>query len=502
MLSLIAGVALAPIVQFGLRVEDPQGAATSALVLVRAEAGASQLPPSAVTANVGPDTWFVCDGRTRLDLPEGTYSVRVERGLEFKPVLDSVTLQANGSRVYRLQRWIDLAARGYRSGEDHLHLTADALPPLMRAAGLDFGTSLYWWNGPYFPQPAVSGEAAGVTLFDSEVENAWGALYSIGLRAPLPVAWEPGRSNLPSAQAAHRLGALNCYQGGWSREAVVDALLGAVDVINLEDNLFQRHRFMPRPGNGNLLGVAGFPAYPATDEGMRRLSLDSYYRLLNCGLRLAAGAGTAAGVKANAPGYNRAYVKAGPQASVRDFLRAWGQGRNFVTNGPMLFLSADGSREPGDTIAFASGGGAIHVRVEADSEQLLRSIAIIVNGRVVATGSGPTLDATVPIAEGSWIAATAEAEDRLLPDAALARYAQASRLGGEQPSRLRFAHTSPIYVTVGGAGARVARSVAEVRRLLAAFAVFARRTAAPPYQAEIIAAIAEARRRLDPPLSP
>lgn len=496
---LLAGpttMGAAEIVQFTVRTVDEDTKPVSARVLVRDDSGRSWLPPVATTVNIGPDTWFVCDGAARLDVPQGRYRVTVERGPEHVPATDGVTLKANSSREFRLHRWINLRALGYRSGENHLHLPPGALESMMRAEDLDFGSSLQWWNGAKLPVPDSASRATNLTLFDAEVENAWGAVYLVGLSKPMALPWNPARANLAYIEAARADGALICYQGGWSREALVDALLGRVDVVNVGDNLFHRHKFMPRARYANLLAVPGLPDYPATAEGMLALTTEAYYRLLNCGLRLAAGTGSATGVKSSPAGYNRSYVRVDGNATVREFLEAWRQGRNFVTNGPMLFLTADGRHEPGDTIKFPSTGGAVQVRVQARSDQPLRSLAIVVNGRTIATTARGELEARIPVTEGAWIAAVATAEDRSISAAELARYAQQSPLGGEAPTRLRFAHTSPIYVTVGGEGARVDAAIDEARRMLDAFEVFARKTAAPEFQPEILQAVAAARKRL------
>jgi hypothetical protein len=55
-----------------------------------------------------------------------------------------------------------------------------------------------------------------------------------------------------------------------------------------------------------------------------------------------------------------------------------------------------------------------------------------------------------------------------------------------EPTRLRFAHTSPVYVTVVGKGPRVESSVEEARKMLAGFKRFARRQADEKYLAEIL----------------
>ncbi len=493
----------AEIVQLHLAIRDEQDRPLPARVLVLDAANRSHLPPAALTANIGPDTWFACDGLARLDVPAGEYRLRVERGPEYVPATATISAQGRTSHTTRLTRWIDLSALGYTSGENHLHLDANVLPGWLAAENLDIGSSLFWWNGPRRPLPAPEVAASPrFTAYDAEVENAWGALYCVGLREPLPVAWEPGRANVAFARAARERGALLCYQGGWSPEVLVDALLGLVDVVNLNDNLFQRHKVMPRARYSNPLGAAGLPLYPDTDEGMLRLVTESYYRLLNCGLRLAAGAGSATGVKSNPAGYNRSYVRAAPPATAQAFLEDWRAGRNFVTNGPMLFLTVNDTLAPGDTLELPASGGRARVRVRALTPDRLRSVSIIVNGETVAHGRANELETTLDLPAGGWIAALAVAEEITLADADLARYRQDSNLGGEIPSRLRFAHTSPVYVNVGGRGARVAHSLEEARRMLDAFEPFARQHAAADHLPEITRALAIARQRLDALASP
>ena len=106
----------------------------------------------------------------------------------------------------------------------------------------------------------------------------------------MPLKAEPGRPNLDYLRHAIDAGAIVHYQGGWSREVLLDSLLGCVHTVNVCNNNFALHRFQPRSGYSNLLEDPNFPVYPDTDVGMLQLNTDTYYRLLNCGLRLAAGA--------------------------------------------------------------------------------------------------------------------------------------------------------------------------------------------------------------------
>src|SRR6185436_15706541 len=105
-----------------------------------------------------------------------------------------------------------------------------------------------------------------------------------------------------------------------ARELVADAALGLVDSIDIIS--------------------------PYDDEG----AIVLYHRLLSCGLRLAATAGTDCflsfsrlGVASNPPGWGRVYAHLGDEPlSVAAFQAAVRAGRTVVTNGPWLTLTVDG----------------------------------------------------------------------------------------------------------------------------------------------------------------
>jgi hypothetical protein len=115
---------------------------------------------------------------------------------------------------------------------------------------------------------------------------------------------------------------------------------------------------------------------------MMQLNTDTYYRLLNWGLRLAAGLGSATGAKPAPVGYNRTYVRVKADSTLDEFNTAWKAGRNFVTNGPILIQRTRDGHYSGDTINLPPGGGTMHLEVEAVADQRLSTIEIIVNGRV------------------------------------------------------------------------------------------------------------------------
>ncbi|MGI9430401.1 MAG: CehA/McbA family metallohydrolase, partial [Bythopirellula sp.] len=370
--------------------------------------------------------------------------------------------------------------------------------------------SLQWWNARQLPVSADAGPVrmltyAGATIpttvFDYEIEHDWGAVYVVGQRVLLDRRDIPAEPNLSTLQRSHEQGALVCYQGGWSREVLLDALLGCVDVVNVCNNNFLRHAYQPRSRYSNLLQVPGFPTYANTAQEMWRMNTETYYRLLNCGLRLAAGAGSATGAKRTPVGYNRAYVRVNRDATWKEFLNNWRLGKNFVTNGPMLFLQVNEQARPGDTISLDQAGSRLHVEVEAWFPYPLADLELVMNGQVVHRVSQPESGAVIrlpiTINESAWLIARCTAADRLLNDKEQSAYAWGSAKMPREPTRLRFAHTSPVYLSLQDKPIRVRESVREAHQMLDALERFAASHTTEKTQAEVAAALKAAREHLE-----
>ena len=174
--------------------------------------------------------------------------------------------------------------------------------------------------------------------------------------------------------------------------------------------------------------------------GLDNPSISEWYRFLNCGYRVPVLGGTDK-MSAEMPvGAIRTYARLDPDAAAT--FAAWSAavraGRTFATSGPMLALSVDG-HEPGDVLALPAGGGRLTVHARARAAQsIIRSVELVVNGRVVAerTVDRATDDlqlaAEISIAAGSWIAARSRSDYEI-------RSAYNTSMA---------AHTSPVYVEV------------------------------------------------------
>ncbi len=498
-----------------LTIQDESGENLPCRILIRPEGKECLAPDGAVTLLIGPDLWFYSAGMEQLQVPAGKTFLRVEHGMEFRRFKEEINVSASGARKsITLKRWIDMKKHGYLCAENHLHVDALTLGPMLIGEGLDFGTSLTWWNGPDSLRPLLPGSGrtrilpfAGLqvesSIYDAELEYGWGAAYIQNLPAPMPFPSEKNRPNMDYLEHAIKSGGLVHYQGGWSREVAVDALLGLVHTVNVINNNFHLHRFQMRSIYSNLLEVDGFPIYPDTELGMMLMNTDTYYRMLNWGLNLAAGAGSATGAKEVPVGYNRAYVRVDSNSTLEQFNKSWMAGHNFVTNGPVLFLKIEENKKPGDTIHLPKKGGSVCVEVETISDQILTSLEIIVNGLIVKSFKINNAQiikeqVDIDIQEGSWIAARCTARDDLLTDEELSVYSVGadSHPRRIRPSRLRIAHTSPIYVTVGGKKTAVKKSIEEGLQMLDQFEYYASQETDPQYLDSFHDALLQARKIL------
>jgi hypothetical protein len=182
-------------------------------------------------------------------------------------------------------------------------------------------------------------------------------------------------------------------------------------------------------------------------------SVPLWYKLLNCGFRVPATAGTDVflnRIGSNLPGGDRVYVHTG-LLSYERWLEGLKAGRSFVTNGPMLTFTVNGE-EPGSTLKLGERP-RIRVKAAARSQFQLTKAELVHNGKVLAAANlapdklTATLDHEVTLEAGGWLAFRADGPGT--PDTAV--------------STLN-AHTNPVYVECGGA---IPRSSEEARAFLA-----------------------------------
>ncbi len=405
------------------------------------------------------ETFAYVEGDFVLPLPPGSYVLEARRGLEYEPA--TVRFAVSETEVpdveVSLRRWIHMAAEGWYSGDTHTHFLSPATAAL-EGRGEDLNVvnvlAAKWGelitDVEHFTGAPSHFSGAGTIIYVNE-ECRHGFLgHTIFLQLEelvYPLSWGAplegvvgGYDYPPMAYQADRVHA----QGGhvaWAHfphprgELAIDVALGKVDSIDL---MTWGDAFAPE---GFLPGSPG--------------AADTWYRFLDCGFRLPATAGTDKMLNIQVTGSVRTYVQVDGAFSYSAWIDGVRAGRTFTTTGPMLTFTAAGHRL-GDTVAVEPGQ-KIPVRAEVRSLAPIGWIEIVQGSEVVARKDNDDgrarliLEAEVAVTESSWIAARVSTEGRL-PYQAMALL--------EAPGVPNQAHTSPIYLEVGGQPARSAEDAA------------------------------------------
>ncbi len=167
-----------------------------------------------------------------------------------------------------------------------------------------------------------------------------------------------------------------------------------------------------------------------------------WYRLLNLGFRLPAGAGTDAMANyaslRGPVGMNRVFLDIAGDLTPGAVRTALKEGRTFATNGPLLGLEVEGQR-PGGTIR-RNAPGKVRYRIALRSPVAIDHLELVQNGKVVKrfdlTGDRRSLEfeGALPIDSGGWLLLRASND-------------------GADPQVLDlypYATTSPIYLELPG----------------------------------------------------
>ncbi|MAF12748.1 hypothetical protein CMK11_20045 [Candidatus Poribacteria bacterium] len=423
--------------------DDGTDAAIPCRVYLTDADGGAHVPATAhVAFHVGEERHFLCDGAFDIPLADGAYVLRVERGPEYTPAVETVTVGGESTlrRDVVLARWIDMNARGWYSGDLHVHRDPTEMPLAVQSEDLNVGTNIVYHNTstPAGDVPAGVVDLAAdcaYTTADAEVERLHdgpGAVVLLGMREPIPThdldtlyPTDMEYIDLARAQGAHVDGEKPFWRG-----TPVNAAHGGLDSMGVVPNHFHRQKVMRESARwGALPQETQFLG----DEGFARWILDLYYRYLNCGIRLPASGGTASGIMPSPLGYCRTYVRLDEPFSYHGWFGALRAGRSFATNGPMLLLETDG-HGPGALLRYAMG-----------EPQVLR-------GRVLASSSGPLAYVEL-IRDGvavRRVEADGATEAVMEFDETFDRSGwMAARCFERVEGNVRYAQTSPIHVFMG-----------------------------------------------------
>jgi len=368
---------------------------------------------------------FYVDGSYEGRVPAGVYDLVVARGPEYRLHRQKITVRPNdlSAVTVSLQRFDDLAARGWFSGESHLHLKRDQVADskvwtVVAAEDLHIAHLLEMGNimGTYFKQPA------------------WGRR---GRYERDGVALVSGQEDPRTVARGHTI--------HWN-----------VDThTHFEaEGFFQYHLVFERTRRGGA--VTGYAHHGESFNGRRGLAIDVpfglvdfievlqggrintevWYSFLNLGFKVLPVAGADwPYFGPTLPGVERTYVKVDGPFTTDSWLDGFRRGHAYVTNGPSLELSVNG-RQMGEELHVPRGAKleiAASARLNPDIDTLDR-LEIVSLGDVAATEPARgqdrlRLNTTLTADRSMWIAARAYG-------------------GHQEPQFATVAHSAPIYVVV------------------------------------------------------
>jgi Tol biopolymer transport system component len=437
-----------------VRVLGPDGRPTPARIYPLAADGRAYTPDGGFhrVIAITETHYFDTTGTFDLEVPAGRLQIEAMKGFEYVPATVTVDVEAGGTAdaTIRLQRMIDAPARGWYSGDTHVHdlhqgrfgLSHEIFFDHLRAEDLHVTNALIHMDGTRLMgrwadltgEPSTLSTKDYILQYGEEFRGSLGHIALIGIgKYVLP--FDAGEPNTAYAQpvldytyldAARAQGGLGGFVHPYTRSSEdPTALAGSLIPVDVA------------LGHGDFYDVGTL----FSDEVA---STEMYYRLLNCGFRLAATSGSdnfSDVWRDPPPGADRAYVHIQGPLTLQSWMAGIKAGRTFGTTGPLLFLTVDG-KEPGSEIALASGQRpSLPVHAEVFSIAPLDTLDIIVNGKVAATAkpavSGgiarATFDGPIDIPEGGWIGARVKGP--------VSRYVSDS---------YAFAATTPVYVVRGG----------------------------------------------------
>ena len=384
---------------------------------------------------------FALPGKIMLKLPLGNYTFVVERGPEYLNQSGYFTINtfADDTKRIELRRFIDMAADGWWSGDMDVRRPARDVELLMEADDLHVAEVVTWRNDKAVPRGRLSKEA--IVRFDGNryFNQMAGAsvrsgteLLLLNLPAPLkPPANEgeypPIVKFLLDARGKGSLWVDVSRPFWWDLPMLVAN--DQVDSIEVAHGQMCRETVLSSEKNGRPRDRVRYP----DPWGNAQWSMHIYFQLLECGLRIPPGAGSASGESPNPVGYNRAYVHVDGDFTYEKWWQGLRAGQVCVTNGPLLKPAVNGEL-PGHVFQADKGAKLdFEISLTLWTREPVSYLEIVKNGKV---------EHSVPF-------------DRYVKDSRLPilHFDRSGwflvRAVTDLPKTYRFAMTGPYYVEIG-----------------------------------------------------
>jgi Tol biopolymer transport system component len=434
--------------------DSASGKPTVARISLREDGGRFHAPAGSLYRSLRGRGHFYCDQTAELTVPAGTYHLSGYRGPEYKVATREIVVKAGQTHevTVELERWVHMAKDGWYSGELHIH------------ANYGYGS---WFNTPETMRQQCVGEDLNVCNFmvaNSDADVVYDRPFFRGGPDPLSTAenilyWnQEFRSTLWGHMTLVNLGQLV--------EPIFTGFAGTTNPYDTPSNADIADRAHWQKGVVNYTHVAQAEDWTNTPYAAKAIPIDValgkidtldinnswaasvplWYRLLNCGFRVPATAGTDVflnRIGSNLPGGDRVYVHVAGPLSYEGWIDGLKAGKSFVTSGPMLTFTANGVG-PGAVLKVGDKP-RVAVKATARSQFPLAKAELIHNGKVIAAakladdGLTATLEQEVTLDRGGWLAFRANGPGT-----------------GDTATPSLNAHTNPVYVEVNGVAPRSA----------------------------------------------
>ena len=363
---------------------------------------------------------YQTSGDFSIELPVGDWRIAVDRGLEYIPVVREFKVGHEKSLALELElkRWINLPAKGWWSGDVHVH------HPTLKESHRKFLLSYARASDLHLVNALEMGHHEG-TDFKQE---GFGEKF----RKNDDDYWLVSGQEEPRGTFGHIIG-LN-----------TTSLARDLDTYDFYDLAFKRiHK-----QRGSLVGFAhfswngcnlprGFPWYVTTGEldfiellQFSKINTLDYYDYLNLGFKLTAAAGSDI-PWGSTIGEVRTYVHTGPKMDTDAWFENLRKGHSFVSNGPVLEFTVDGQL-PGSEIA-RKAGDKVRIRAKVLSHPAIgipTALTLVSNEGVIQEIANPNkktslvIDLERTIGQSQWLVLSTVCDNNAL------------------------AHTTPIYIKV------------------------------------------------------
>ena len=453
---------LRPRAQVQIKIFDPEGKPTTARVSMTGEDGRFYAPSDAwIHADDGFDRterrfeahYFHLSGAAEVNVPAGKIAVEVMRGFEYKFEHLEIALEPAQKRqiVVNLKdlplpknwgRWL--------SGDLHVHmnyggsyrntpgrLIAQAEAENVRVVfNLIVNKEVRMPDVSYFSAKPDPASTPGTILLHSQEFHTsyWGHLGLLNLQRNLLI---PGYSAYPYAAAAS-LFPTNAAVADLAHDQ--GALVGYVHPFEAEPDPAKDSRLTSELPVDVALGKIDY--YEVLGFSDHKASAAVWYRLLNCGFRLPAGAGTDAMANYASPrgpvGMNRVYVNLDGPLEIDRWLKAFRSGQSFATNGPLLNFTLNG-HGPGDEISLPAGKHTLNFTASLCSMVPVDHLQIVFNGKIIrdlkleGERTSGDFEGSLGVDGSGWLVLRAWSDKAIHP----------------VQDNYPYATTSPVYIAVG-----------------------------------------------------